>query len=353
MNIFILPSKNKNNKYIDLLLNSLVSEGSDLVLHKLEKDTVWNVFKIVTFGKIKKTKNIVHIQWSTILYGSKYLLKSIISLLFNILLFIILKLFFNTKVVWTIHNFHAHDYSHPTMDRFGRKCLFTISDLIIVQQKITFKDFSNKYPDKKIQYLPHGNYIGEYGSQKEIDLTMRRSLGFGDNDIVLLSLGVIAPYKRNEDIINAVTEARKNSPEIKLLIIGKGKENYVNKLKDIAGLGDGIIIKNYFVPDLEIPTYFSVSNYSIFYYDDSEMTSGGIVLSLSYGLPVISRNIPGSEIVTGNSGYVFSNFNELISVLKRLPNKFENTSPDDIIDSVRQYEWNSIASELINKYKSI
>ncbi len=352
MNIFILPSKNKNNKYIDLLINSLEANNSNLTVCKSNKDSIWSVFKIIVSGKVNKSKNILHVQWSTILYGSKFFLKSLFFVTVNTILILLLKTFFNTKVVWTVHNFFAHDYPHPKMDKFGRKCLFTISDLIIVQQKITFDDYKSRYSNKNIEYIPHGNYIDVYGKLKERDIELRKSFGFNEKDIVILSLGAVAPYKRNEEIIKAVTKSRENNPNLKLLIIGKGKEEYLDELKTISN-DNGIVIKNMFVPDDEIPSYFSISDYSIFYYDNSEMTSGGIPLSLSYGLPAITRNIPGSEIVTLNTGYVFNNYEELCSILYKIPAKFENGSSSDIIDSVREYDWNLIAKKLINQYKTI
>ncbi len=268
MNIFILPSNNKNNAYIDLLIKSLEAKNNaDVHIVRTKKDTVLEVFEQIVFGKVKRDKNILHIQWSTIIYGSKYLFKSLFSLGFNFLLIIILELFFRTKVVWTIHNNFAHDYGNKKVDTFGRRLLLAISDAIIAQQKCTQANLQNKHKD--INYLPHPNYIDAYGPMVDCDYDLRRSFGFADEDIVLLSLGAIKKYKKNENIIKAISETRIKYPELKLLIIGKGDKGYVDYLNSLAKGDKGIVVKNYFVQDYVLSMFLSITDYSIFYYDES------------------------------------------------------------------------------------
>ena len=231
MNIFILPSNNKNNAYIDLLIKSLEEKGlKSLNIFRTKKDTVLEVFNQIVFNKIKRDRNVIHIQWSTIIYGSKYLLKSLSALFLNVILICILKWFFGTKIVWTVHNNFAHDYKHRRFDLFGMRTLIHLSDAIVVQQKSTLAQFKNKYSDKNIHYLPHPNYIDVYGSVRDRNFDLRRSFGFEDGDIVLLSLGAIKKYKKNEEIIKAVSVNRVKIPELKLLIIGKGDKVYVDSL---------------------------------------------------------------------------------------------------------------------------
>ena len=354
MNIFILPSNNKNNAYIDLLIKSLEEKGlKDLKIFRTKKDTVLEVFNQIVFCKIKSDRNIINIQWSTIIYGSKYLLKSLFTLCFNIILICILKWFFRTKIVWTVHNNFAHDYKHKRLDLFGMRVLIHLSDVIIVQQKSTLVKFKNKYSNKNILYLPHPNYIDVYGSVRDRDFDLRRSSGFEDSDIVLLSLGAIKKYKKNEEIIKAVSFNRVKFPELKLLIIGKGDKDYIDSLNSLANNDSGIIVKNHFVPDLEIPRYISIADCSIFYYDESEMTSGGIILSLSYGVPVISRNIAGAEMIDQNSGFIFKDSNELIDILSNLKSKIKNFKSSDIINSIKQDNWNYVSEELIKIYQTL
>lgn len=303
IHLLFIPQSNKNNKYIELLLNNLPYDS-----------------KFVR-GDI----NIIHVHWSTALYGSKYALKSLYLMKKNFLIYLYLKLKYNVKIVWTIHNNFAHDYPHPWIDRLGRGLLRKIADKIIVQQKSTKGDV----------YIPHVNYIDAYGPKIPRDQELRRSLGVQDGDILLISLGAQAPYKMNEKIIEAVLKTR----NIKLLIIGKGETRYVPNEK--------IIVKNEFVADADIPRYLSIADFSVFYYDESEMTSGGMILSLSYGLPVITRNIAAAEIINTENGLVYRSFDELVSLLQALKPGFYDT-----IESVKENSPAHIAEQLGTLYES-
>lgn len=353
INLFLFPSSNRNNKYIDLLMNALKSVGPQIRIVPLKKDAPSAIVGFLRFGGVSGTKNVIHVQWSTILYGSRFALKSAVLLATNVLLLTILKVFFNFKIVWTIHNFSAHDYPHPRIDAVGRRILFALSNCIIVQQLATLSRYSKQYPAKKIYHVPHGNYVGAYGAPVTRDNELRRSFGFQDDDIVLLSLGAIAPYKFNGKIVEAVISARKEMPHLKLLIAGKGDVSHVETLIKSTPVDSGIFIQNAFIADKDIPRYLSIADYSIFYYNQSEMTSGGIILSLSYGVPVITRNILAAEIVNSCNGYVFRDENELISILKNILRSSKIGNKVDIINGVREQDWQRSAEMLSDIYARI
>lgn len=356
INIIILPFKNKNNKYLDLLVSAIEDKKTDIGILSLKNDNLWNIFGHLKSGRFKNSENVLHIQWPTVLYGSKFVVKSFFLLLRNFFSILILKLIFNFNVVWTIHNFFAHDYPHPVLDTIGSHMVFRISDCVILQQQKTFFEYKNKYPKKNVRYVPHGNYIKAYGPITESTETienLRANLGFSENDIVLVSLGSIAPYKLNKKIIEVVMAKRSSFPELKLLIIGKGDQKHIDELS-FSALGDGgIVIKNQFVPDEEIANYLAVADYSIFYYDKSEMTSGGIILSLSYGVPVISRDIPGAEHVGNRNGLIFHDEPELSDILGKLTRETKKKHHRDIIQSISDQSWSGSAEKLIGIYRDL
>lgn len=353
INLFLLPASNRNNKYISLLSASLSDADSRVKVIALKGDDLINIIHYLRAGKNSGTKNIIHIQWSTLLYGSRFLLKSLFLLTTNIFLIIFVKFFFRFKIVWTVHNFCAHDYSHPVVDAVGRRILLALADCVIVQQQVTLSKYQIRYPTKNFQYVPHGNYIGAYGAPVERDYALRRSLGFKDDDIVLLSLGAIAPYKLNEKIIQAVVTIQKENSRIKLLVAGKGNERYIEKLINQVPAGAGVVIKNGFIADSDMARLISIADYSIFYYDQSEMTSGGMVLALSYGVPVITRNIPAAELVTGKNGYTFENEDELVAILRKIKSKFVQDDRRGIINDMRVFDWPDSAKKLISIYDNL
>jgi len=352
--VFLFPSSNKNNKYIELFVNSIKNYNDEVDVVSVRKDFLLNVLLKLPPFKFGRYKNIIHIHWPTVFYGSRFWLKSIFLLCVNTILLFILKNIFGFKIVMTTHNFFAHDYPNPKIDKVGTWLVQALADVFIVQQQVTLREYKEKFPDKSVFFIPHGNYIGAYGPKKEAANDLKRSLGFANGDRIILSFGAIAPYKVNEKIISAVANLKNEPNSYKLLIVGKGDVKYVKRLREFSkGLGVDSKIENKFINDADVPKYFSIADYSIFYYDQSEMTSGGIILSLSYGIPVITRNIPASEIVTGSNGFVFNNDEELLDILRKINQSSPVFNQRDIINSVTGNEWYFVANELISVYRKI
>ena len=135
-----------------------------------------------------------------------------------------------------------------------------------------------------------------------------------------------------------------------------GKEDYVATLTTRAAQYSWIIVKNLFVPDADIPRLCSIADYAVFYYDHSEMTSGGMILALSYGVPVITRNIPAAEIVSEKNGWVFTTEEELEDIIARLNPVSADcgaVASRDSIESVRGHSWQFVGKKLVSLYRSL
>ena len=78
-----------------------------------------------------------------------------------------------------------------------------------------------------------------------------------------------------------------------------------------------------------------------------------MILSLSYGLPVITRDIAASEIVVpGKSGFVFQNDEELRSILDGLAARHSGER-EDIISTVTPYDWKKVAQMYVALYTEL
>lgn len=306
-----------------------------------------------SFRKEIASKKIIHIHWENIIYGSKYLLKSVFLLFINGSIILLLKRR-NYKVVWTMHNFYGHDYPHPIIDSIGRKFMFAVADTIIIQQKQIADDMQIKYKDKKVVYMPIVNYIGAYGSRCSSNFDVRQKYGFSKDNIVLLSLGAIKQYKKFDSIIEVFNSLEgRIDKRIKFLIAGHGNDKYFSYIKRLAGHNDNIKIQCRFIEDREIADYLGIADYSIFWYDDSVLTSAGIDLSLSYGVPVIARNIPAADIIRNDiNGFLYNNKEDLAEILLNLPRRTK-ISPENIIKTVADRSSENIAICLAKVYKEI
>lgn len=333
--IYPFPFSSKSNKYIDLLYFKMDAR----------------VLESKSFSSLLGRKpGIIHIHWTNVVYGSKFFVKTLILMAWNFIILWLLKIK-GHQVVWTKHNYYPHESKWIWLDKIGQWILFKTADAVTVHQK--------GEQNKKIIFIPHGNYINAYGPRSNKRAEIRNKFGFSEEDIVLISVGAIKPYKKIENIMAAfnavqidlrsrgnIDFASQNS--IKLLIAGKCDREYAKKLKTI--ISDNIKLDCNFIPDDEIPDHLAAADYSIFWYDNSVLTSGGIVLSLSYGLPVIARNISAADLVKdGENGFLFNNERELSDIIKKLSNtsKFD---PDKIIGTVENLNWENIAKQFMTLF---
>ena len=144
--IFMFPSSNRNNKYIELFRNSVEEASQNVEFLSVPKDFLFRIIPMLFSANLFRSKRIIHIHWPTVMYGSRFFVKSIFLLSVNFFLLLFLKYFLGFKIVWTVHNFHAHDYPHPGVDKVGQRGICWLSDALIVQQKITRENFQNKCP---------------------------------------------------------------------------------------------------------------------------------------------------------------------------------------------------------------
>jgi len=100
--------------------------------------------------------------------------------------------------------------------------LYKKSHLITGQTQGICKDIQTRFPQKDIFWLPNGVDM-KYYVASEKDMTWRNSLGFSQEDILLLYAGIIGHAQGLEVILHAAKklETEKN---VKFLILGSGPE---------------------------------------------------------------------------------------------------------------------------------
>ncbi len=312
-----------------------------------------NLLMLFLMQPWKSRTRILCLHWSTELYGSKFWIKSLFMLATNLAGLLALKLFNNVRFVWVLHNRYAHDYPHPLIDRIGRSLVERLADVIVAQQQQTEHEYKTKYPHKRIEYIPHVNFVGAYGPLVPKTDTLREEFALSSEDIVLLSFGAIRPYKKIEYVIDALAAC---APELRnriaLVVAGKGSEPYIDMLKKRAGDMVRLFVREGFVPDDQVPILLSSASYAVFFFDESERTSGSLLVSLSYGLPVIARAIAGAECVDGTNGYTFSDTNGLKQILERLPVTVR-PAPEAVAASVAAFSVEAVEQAYKALYESL
>jgi len=346
--VYPIPIRVSKNKYFDILYTGIGKNIKSGYSIQICKSGIYGVFQSLFIKK--KERIIIHIHWASKIYGSKYILKSIFLMIKNFSLLSIIKLKKNYRIVWTMHNIGGHDYPHPFIDKMGRKILFAISDIVIIQQK----SYAIKFAQTKVKNINCPNFIDVYGQIAPSNEILKKKYNIKKNDIILLSLGMIRPYKKLEliiDAFNKATNSRDNN--LKLIIIGTGPNEYFNELYKRTKSNVNIYLENTFIEDYKIPALFSISDFSIFHFDDSMLTSASLLLSLSYGVPVITMPCYASEVIKNNiNGLIYKNDNHLIELLETLPKKI-TFDTQKIINSVSKYNSIDVQKRLVTIYKEL
>ncbi len=117
----------------------------------------------------------------------------------------------------------------------------------------------------------------------------------------ILSVGVLFPHRRYEDLISAIPYLQKKQLQVKVIIVGRQdiSPNYYQKLKTLAknkGVQNAVEFKNY-VPDKEMVELYTNSDVFIFINDG--FTWGiSVFEAIAAHLPaVITNNIGAADLV--------------------------------------------------------
>jgi glycosyltransferase involved in cell wall biosynthesis len=258
-------------------------------------------------------------------------------------------------VVWTIHNEIASQSVFPKLDRWGRALLaYYLCDHLLIHcsaaQEIIIESW--RLPDKtreKFTVINHGHYINDYPSDSPKELT---SFDRGEG-VTYLYLGSLKEYKGVTKLVEAFKEVARN--EDRLIIVGSGKKGLETDIRRAASGDKRIYPQLEFVSDERIQDYVDVADITVFPFRHV-LTSGSIILAMSFGLPVISVSlgcIP--EIVSVEGSYLYNPETEqgLCNVLKSVQNEDLDELGKANLTQAKKYDWTTSGRKTRQIYNSI
>jgi len=348
-NIYSIPNEVRGLEYLNLLYKNTMGEDEAGNVFELKKFS-WKIL----FSRFSKgEKNIIHIHWETNIYGSAYILLSIIRMAWRFPTLIIFRLR-DFKIVWTMHNLRAHDYPHPKIDTLGRFFMWRVVNTVVMMQEDYAKEARRRFPNLEITFIPQGNYVNAYGPLWIGDKNkLKEKYGLRSDEVILLSLGSIRPYKELPRLARIIKNAHLKGAPIHLFVVGKLAGEY--KEIFLSEIGDNSCVTLYpnFIPDEDIPEVHALADYSVFYYDDSSNTSGSLMLSLSYSVPVItSVNLQAGVIVPNKNGLIFKDEKELEEILLKIKT-INLANKQDIIKTIDDCSWPVIGAKLRKAYQNM
>jgi len=232
------------------------------------------------------------------------------------------------KIIWTIHNTISHDSKWPDVELELSSEITKIADCLHIHSLNSVREINRFFhiPNEKIRISRHGNYVGFYPNFISSE-TARKILGIQSDSNVILFLGQIRPYKGLDLLVKAFNNILKKWPNSILLIAGKAQENIFEDIPELKSIlkNKSIRFFNRFIDDMELQLFFKSSDFAVFPYH-CVLTSGSLILSLGFGVPVITPNVgmTNDVINRSNAGILYNGKNGLVSLENSITAMLEN-----------------------------
>jgi beta-1,4-mannosyltransferase len=300
MKVLMMPDYRSDNPYQILLSATLQREGVSVLFPSGYR----RIFPI--YRAIKDQSDsvaVLHLHWiDPYIKGENAFVKLIYCIKF--LIDILLIRWHGTRVVWTVHNIVSHNSRFPSLELWTQRILSRLIDRAIVHHCAVIDEVSQCYnlPRHKIAVVPHGHYREVY--PVAIDSTeARRKLGLLESQKIYLNFGMLKPYKGIERLIQT-WKTEQSTNDSTLLIVGKAlDESYGEKLAEQASGTKNIVLQNSFIENDQIHWYFSAADIVVLPFE-SILTSGSLILAMSYGKPVIAPRSPGIVETLGHATHL-------------------------------------------------
>jgi glycosyltransferase involved in cell wall biosynthesis len=171
----------------------------------------------------------------------------------------------------------------------------------------------------KIYFIPLGADTNLLKRDESKRKQTREILGIRENEIVYIYSGKLTKEKGIEMLINVFGRLMKSHKKAKLLIIGNGRRDFLNEIKQRV-FNDGIdksVIFHCFVPHDMLPSFYSAADVAIW----PGSPSISIQEAISSGLPVIIRKSGHTiHLLEYSNGFSFNDLNveELCALMEKL-----------------------------------
>lgn len=204
------------------------------------------------------------------------------------------------RIAWTIHNLANHEGAHPGIERWFSAQFVRLVDACFVHSQAAGEAASDAFgiPPRKLHVIPHGHYIGVYSDETGETLARVR-LGLMERAKVFLFFGRVEPYKGVFDLLDAFARL---PDECHLVIAGQTRDPAQAQL--LAERCAKMQRVHHFpgrVGDSEMQQFFLAADVVVFPFRKI-LTSGSLVLAMSFGKAVVIPEVPSLLEIVPDGG---------------------------------------------------
>src|SRR5438876_4990529 len=255
----------------------------------------------------------------------------------------------NLKVISIFHNVVPHE--NRLGDKFLTRMFLRKIDGAVVLNENSKADLVRL--NNRVKFISGFHPIYDFYGKKIDSVSARGSLSIRLDKKVILFFGLIRDYKGLDLLIEAMKEL---SDEYVLLIAGEvyGSFEKYQKIIDEHRLQARILLHTKYIPDKEVPLYFSAADVCILPYRTA--TQSGITgMAYHFELPLIVSNAGGlSEVVREDlTGIVLTELSPT-GISKAIQEFFDKDLRTAFQENMRKfkakYSWESLGQAILEFY---
>lgn len=295
MRVRFVPYWTRENPYQRLLAEELTRLGVEV--EGEQADVLPRAFG-------RDRPDVLHLHWLTPLYRGPSRWRNAVKIGLLALQLLVLRLR-GTRILWTAHNLTGHETAGAREELVFAGLVARIAHVVIAHgpsAEAILRQRLRLGPSQRIAVIPHGSYVGAYSEGIGAG-EARTRLGLDEDAAIFLFLGQIRRYKGLLDLVEAFRSFP--DPNSRLVIAGRAAgQGVLEELGAAVGGDPRVLLHPRFVPDDEIQVYMAAADVVVLPFLDV-LTSGSVVLAMSFGKPCLSRRVGCVEDALGEVGGIF------------------------------------------------
>jgi len=350
--VVMFPDYTDMNPYQSELAIGLREHGHDVAL---SYGSLLPVLRATWRGNT----DVVHFHWLQYYVLSDNAVVTAVKTLQFFLELLTYRIVFDGTVVWTVHNKLEHKKRYPTAERWIKRVfLLYFCDRAIVHCARARKDICAEFSlpqqvSNRIDVVPHGHYIDAYENEISCERA-REKLGVPEDERVFLFIGSVRPYKQVLELIEAFKTV--NADGTRLIIAGKPwNERLAAMVRRSCSDRDNIETQLTVIPESEFQIYFNAADVAVFPFREDTLTSGSVILAMSFGMGLIAPQIgclPETLPADGAILYNPADENGLVDSLETALDADAASMGFHNYETISEFDWGRIAAETAAVYEA-
>ncbi len=204
-----------------------------------------------------------------------------------------------SKRCLVVHTFHGHVFegyfgaAGSAAVRMSERLLSTVTDRVIAispRQQAAIVERFRVAPANRVRVVPLGLDLGAFLAVGDLDLRLRRSLGFPEDSFLVGCIGRVVPIKDVGMLIAAVAVASRGLPGLRLVVVGDGPEREALERAAVdRGLGDLVAFTGW---RRDLPEVYAGLD-AVALSSRNEGTPVALIEAMAAGRPAVATSVGG------------------------------------------------------------